>query len=127
MARRRLLGCLPVAAVVVCAGTACKNTGDAPKVQASAADLDKRCEQVGKVCGDQDKHVAKIIEECQQAAKKQVANGCIDKALAVYGCYEKELCGTGEKVWTLEDLRVLAERHGKCVAERSAIRDCAEK
>jgi hypothetical protein len=127
MALRRLLGCLPVAVLVVCAWTACKDKGDVAKTQASAVDPDKRCEQLGKACGDKDKHVSKIIEECKQAAKKQVENGCTDKAIAVYDCYEKELCGSGDKVWTIEDLGVLADRRSKCVAERNASRECAGK
>jgi hypothetical protein len=116
-------------ALVVCAwtATACKDKGDVAKTQASTADLDQRCEQVGKACGDKDKHVEKIIEQCKQVAKTQVENGCTDKAIAVYDCYVKEVCGTGDKVWTIEDLRVLAERRSKCVAERDASRACAEK
>jgi len=127
MVPRRLLGRLLVAALAVCACAACKDKGDGAKTQASAADLDKRCEQLGKACGDNDKHVEKIIEECKQAAKKHVENGCTAKTLAVYDCYEKALCGNGDKVWAIDDLRVLADRHGKCVAERGASRECAEK
>jgi hypothetical protein len=127
MVLRRLLGCLPVAALVVCMGAACRDKGDGAATQASAADLDKRCEQLGKACGDKDKHVEKIIEECKQAAKKHVENGCPAKRMAAYDCYEKEVCGNGDKVWALDDLRVLAERHGKCVAQRDASRECAEK
>ena len=119
MALRRLLRYLPVAALAVCAWTACKGKG-------SAADLDKRCEQLGKACGDNDKHVEKIIEECKQAAKEQVEAGCTDKAIAVFACYEKELCGKGDKVWTVDDLRVLSDRHGKCEAERRASRECGK-
>jgi len=99
---------------------ACKSA----KTQASAADLDKRCEQLGNTCGDKDKHDEKITAECKQAAKEQVEKGCTDKAIAVYDCYEKELCGKGDKVWTVDDLRVLADRHNKCVAERAADREC---
>jgi len=119
MALRRFLGCL----LVVCAVAACKDKGDAGKT-AGASDVDKRCEQLGKACGDNDKHVDKFVDECKQAAKKQ---DCADKATAVYDCYEKELCGKGDKIWTLEDLRVLADRHGKCVAERNAARECFGK
>ena len=114
-------------ALTVCVWAACKDKGDGAKTQASAADLDKRCEQLGKACGDKDKHVEKIIEECKQAAKKHVENGCPVKTIAVYDCYEKEVCGNGDKVWAIEDLRVLADRHGKCVAEREASRECTEK
>lgn len=118
MALRRFL---PVAALALCAWTACKS-GD-PKT----AEIDKRCEQLGRVCGDKDKHDQKIIDECKQAAKKQVENSCTDKAAALYDCYEKELCGGEEKVWALDDLRVLADRHKKCSAERSALRECVDK
>jgi hypothetical protein len=127
MALRRLRGCLLVAALAVCAGTACKDKGDVAKTKATAAALDERCTRLGTVCGDKDKHIEKIGEECKLAAKKQVEKGCTDKAIAVYDCYEKELCGYADKVWTLEDLGVLAERKSKCVAERNAARECVEK
>jgi hypothetical protein len=133
MALRRLLGCLPVAALVVCAWTACKDSKDGKdkgavaKAPVTAADLDERCELLAKACGDKDKHVEKIIEACKQTAKKQVEKGCTEKAVAVNDCYVKDLCGGADKVWTFEDLRVLAERHNKCVAERAADRECVEK
>ena len=129
MASRRLLGCLPLVALAVCASTACKDKDkvDVAGTTTSAADLDRRCVQLGKVCGDKGKHVEKIIDECKQAAKKQVENGCTDKVIAAYDCYERELCGSGDKVWTIEDLRLLATRHSKCVAEQDASRACAEK
>jgi hypothetical protein len=127
MVRRRLLGYLLVPALAVCAWTACKEDKDVAETKASAADPDKRCVQLGKLCGDKAKHVEKMIDECKQAAKKQSENGCTDKANAVYDCYERELCGSGDKVWTIDDLRVLADRKNKCVAERTASRECAEK
>ena len=126
MALRRLLGCLPVAALAVCALTACNDKKGAG-AQGPTADLDKRCESLAKACGDKEKHVDKMLDQCKKVAKTQVDNGCATQAIAVYDCYEKELCGTPEKVWTIEDLRVLAERHGKCVAERKASAECAEK
>ena len=134
MTRRRLLGGLAVAALTLCAG-ACKDKADATKLQpgaaevakpASAADLDKRCVQLGKVCGDQAKHVDKIVDACKQAAVKQAEKGCVGKAIALDDCYEKELCLGGDKVWALDDLHVLAERHGKCGVEQKAIRACVE-
>jgi hypothetical protein len=127
MALRRLLGCLPVAALALCAWTACKDKGDAAKTQGSAADLNERCAQVGKTCGEKGKHIAKIVEDCMQAAKQQVEKGCTAKAIALYDCYQKEVCGSVDKVWALEDLHVLADRHNKCVAERAASRECVEK
>ncbi len=127
MARRTLLGCLAILAL--CAPTACKDQdqGWAAVTQTSAEELDKRCERLARVCGDKAKHVEKITAECKQTAKTQVEHGCTDKALAVYACYEMALCATSDKVWALEDLRVLAERNSKCVAERAAISDCAKK
>jgi hypothetical protein len=129
MALRRLLGCLPAAALAVCVWTACgkDKQGEVAKAPATAADLDERCTLLAKACGDKDKHVAKIAEACKQDAKKQVEKGCTDKAIAVHDCYVKDLCGGTDKVWTLEDLHVLADRHGKCVAERTAARECVEK
>lgn len=100
--------------------TACKDKG-----AAKTSDLDKRCEQLAKACGDNDKHVEKIVADCKAAAQKQAA--CVDKVTATYDCYEKNLCGSGEKVWALDDLRVLAERHTKCVAEQKASSECAAK
>jgi hypothetical protein len=92
-----------------------------------ATGLDKRCEQIAKACGDKDKHSDKLADECKQAAQKQTAKSCVDKAIAAYDCYEKELCGKDDKVWALDDFRVLADRHKKCTAERDALKDCASK
>ena len=131
MAIRRLLGCLGVAALALCTWTACgEDKGDKANVDkstATAAALDRRCEQLGMACGDKDKHVGKLAEECAQAAKQQLESRCADKALAAYDCYEKELCGKADKVWALDDFRVLVDRHGKCVAERNALLDCVGK
>lgn len=123
MALRKPLGCLPLAALAVCAWVGCK--GGAAKTEATVAGLDKRCEQLGKACGSSDKHVEKIIEDCKAAAKTHVKKGCIDKAIALYDCYEEDLCGKADQVWTIDDLRVLADRKGRCVAERNAARECA--
>ena len=113
--------------VALLAFPACKDKGDQATKQASAPDLDKRCLQLAKICGDTGKHVDKIVDECKQAVNKQIANGCTDKVLATYDCYERELCGGGDKVWTIEDLRLLATRHKKCEAEQDASRACADK
>lgn len=122
MALRQLLGCLVVATLVV--GGACgKDKGAAPRAQ----DLPKRCEQLAKACSDTDKHIEKLTDECKQVAPTEVQKGCVDKALAAYDCYEKEICGGKDKVWTLDDLRVLAERHAKCAAETKAARECVDK
>src|SRR5262245_6177461 len=118
---RRPLGCL-VAALAVCAWVACGKDKNAGK--ANTPDLDKRCEQLAKTCGDSEKHIGKIVESCRQAAKKQTDKGCADKASALYDCYEKELCGKDDKVWTVDDFRVLSERHKKCEAEQAAARTC---
>jgi len=104
--------------------TACKDKGGEPGTKTAAVDLDKRCVQLAKICGDKGKHVEKITDECKLAAKKQLANGCTDKVTATYDCYERELCGAGDKVWTIEDLRRLATRHTKCVVEQDASRAC---
>jgi hypothetical protein len=121
MARRQHLGCLAIATLVVCAWAGCDN-GRAAK----SSGLAKRCEQLGRVCGDKDKHDEKIIDECKRAAQQQAERGCTEQVSAVYDCFEKELCGTREAVWALDDLRVLADRHHKCVAERKASRECTE-
>ena len=124
MSPRWILVC---AALALCSWTACKGDksekGDTGKAQASG-DLVPRCDQLAKACGDSDKHVQTIVAECKEAAKEQVASGCTEKAIAAYDCYMKELCGKGDKVWALGDLRVLSERHGKCVAEREATGTC---
>jgi len=101
----------------------CKGKDDA-KTQANTAALDKQCEEIAKACGDSPKHVEKITDECKQAAQKQAANSCTDKASALYSCYMKDVCGGGDKVWSIGDLHVLAERHGKCAAERAATAGC---
>ena len=108
MARRSLF-----AVLALCTWMACKDkpAGDA-------------CEQLGKTCGDNDKHGEKITADCKAAPPKA---GCEDKTNALYGCYEKELCGKSDKVWALEDLRVLADRKSKCAAERAAVAECVGK
>ena len=112
----------------MCAWAGCgKDKGEKGKTEASSADIGTRCEQLGKACGDNGKHVQKIVAECKEAAKEQVVSGCAEKAVAAYDCYEKNLCGGADKVWALEDLRVLSERHGKCVVERDASSACVAK
>lgn len=113
---------LLVAAVALCA---CKGKDDS-KAKAPATGLDAKCEALGTVCGDTDKHIQKIVDECKQAAAKLGAP-CTDKAAAAYDCYTKQLCGGKDKVWALDDLRVLVDRHGKCVAERDAVKACTPK
>jgi hypothetical protein len=114
----RRLQSLLVVTLALAIGTACKDK--------SEAKLESRCEQLAKACGEKDKHVEILVAECTQAANKQVEKSCADQAIALYDCYEKSLC-TKEKVWALDDFRVLANRHGKCKAEREALDKCVEK
>jgi hypothetical protein len=102
--------------------SACKGK-DKDAAKTPTIDLANRCVQLAKACGDNEKHVSTIETECKAAMKP----GCEDKAIAAYSCYEKELCGKGDKLWALEDFGVLAERHSKCVAERNATKDCVGK
>jgi hypothetical protein len=95
-----------------------------PSSEEAAAKLNKRCEELGKACGDKEKHQDGITAECKEAAKTHVEKGCADKALAAYDCYEKELCEKVKKIWVLDDFRVLTERHEKCVNERKAESEC---
>jgi len=118
MALRPLLGCLAFALCVSTAG--CKDK----KEQAAAGDIDARCALMAKSCGDQQKHVDRITEECKGASKPAAEKGCAGKAIAVYDCWEKDLCGK-EKVWALDDLKVLAQRHNKCAAQTKALEDCS--
>src|ERR1051326_7897907 len=131
----RLLRWLPVLALVACGSTACKGKGKdrgddrkpAAAAAAGAAGAAQRCDQLAQACGDNDKHVQKIAEECKQDAAQEAGSGCLDKVVAAYDCYQRELCGKGEPVWSLDDLRVLSDRHQKCLAERSAIVGCGGK
>ena len=133
MVLRRLIGCLPVAAVAVCVLTACKNSDSKDEARVKAAPStaapaspeppEKRCEQLAKACGAKEKHQEKILEECKAAAKDQVEKGCREKVAAVYDCYEKNIC-EADKVWAMDDFRVLVDRHKKCVAERAASDAC---
>ena len=102
---------------------ACKDKDTKTK----APDLDARCQHLAAACGDQGKHVDKMAAECKDLAKSQTAKGCAAKAITLYECYEKELCGKADKVWAVDDLRVLSERQGKCVAEHAALSECAGK
>jgi len=106
---------------------ACKGKSDEATSSSAGLDLGKRCEQLAKLCGDKDKHVDKILGECKAAAPAATAKGCADKTSALYDCYEKELCGKADKVWAVDDLRVLAERKNKCATERAAAAQCVGK
>lgn len=134
MSLRRRLGWVPIAALVVCAWAGCgkdkeagSGKGEEGTGEASSADLVTRCDELAKSCGDKEKHIQAIASACKEVAKEQVASGCTEKAVAAYDCYLKQLCGKADKVWALDDLRVLSDRHGKCVAERDASRACVEK
>jgi hypothetical protein len=120
MAIRHTFGCLLAIGFVV---SGCKD--DASKTK--TAGLDKQCEQLANTCGDKDKHIDKLIDECKQAAKKHVDKGCGDKLESLHACYAKEVCGGTEKVWALDDLRVLANRHEKCMIQRADARSCIDK
>lgn len=123
MGIRRFLGWI-VVAVGVFAWTGCKDKSDGFGANPANLDPAARCEQLAQACGDNDKHVQTIAAECKQALEAQLASGCIEETTAVLDCYQKELCGKGDQVWALDDLRVLAERHGKCVAERNTVNSC---
>ena len=147
----RLLGWIPLAAASTCALVACnkdKKSGDAkpdagPVVTAQATtavsatapattaqvtpeQFTKRCEQLGRLCGDKDKHKEKIVEECKSASKDQTDKGCAQSVIAAYDCYETELCAKVNKVWSVSDFGVLTERHAKCMTEREAATRCLD-
>lgn len=129
MAPGRGLGCLGVAAIAVLALAACKDDSkfDPRKKKADTPALDgDRCEEMANACSD-DKHVSKLAEECSKAGVKLGQRGCTLSAATLYQCYETKLCGKADKVWTLDDLRVLAERHEVCKSEREALRACVSK
>jgi len=113
MARRTIRFVL--AALALCA--ACKGKGT------TAATPDQRCEQLAKACGDNDKHISKLEEGCKAAAKPM----CAEKQNALYDCYEKQLCGRGDRIWAFEDLGVLADRKTTCAAEKKAASECVVK
>lgn len=126
-----------LAALALCAWAGCGDDKHddkpaAPAASASASgsadapvDLAAHCGPLASTCGDTDKHIAKLLEECTATA--QQGQRCATEAAAVYDCYQQQLCGKDDKVWTLDDLRKLAERHGKCAGERQALRVCAAK
>jgi hypothetical protein len=109
---RRLI----LAALFACA--ACKGKGDAGK----AGSLDQRCEQLATACGDTQAHITSLGDACKHAASTQQA--CADKVSALYDCYEKQVCGKGDRIWAFEDFGVLAVRKNACVAERKAVSEC---
>lgn len=98
------------------AGGACKSNGDAN----ATSKPEQSCEQLAKTCADTDKHVEKLRDECKQA----ITPTCAAKQTALYDCYQKQLCGKGDRIWALQDLSVLAERKSSCVEERKAVSAC---
>jgi hypothetical protein len=124
MAPRRLLGCLAAAALAAGAWAGCGD--DKPNAKPGAVLDSARCQKLAKSCSDE-KHEDKLVGECVKAADKLGPRGCNEAAVALYDCYEQKLCGKSDKVWTLDDLRVLAERHEVCDSERKALRACVTK
>lgn len=122
MALRPLLGCLAFAVLATTA--AC---GKDKKEQAAAADLEARCALLAKACGEKDKHVERITEECKGNSKPPSEKGCAAQAMSLYDCWEKDVCGGKDKVWSLDDLKVLAQRNKKCEAQAKALEDCTTK
>ncbi len=104
--------------VLAVAIAACKGNGGAAK----SGDLGTQCEELAKTCGDNEKHVAAILDGCKQAASAQQA--CAAKVTALYTCYETQLCGKSDRVWALQDFTVLAQRKGVCAAEQKAVTEC---
>lgn len=123
MGARSRFGWLIVLAAL-CAWPGCKGKSGAPKAADGAA-LDLRCATLAKGCADSDKHAEKILASCKESAKQQVAKGCADKVIALYDCYQKQVCGKTDKVWAIADLHVLSARHGKCKTEEAAFTACA--
>jgi hypothetical protein len=121
-------GRVALAALFVLAACKDDSTFDpGSKKPGAAAKLDgDRCEAMAKACSDE-KHVSKLAEECSRAGVKLGQRGCTLSAATLYECYETKLCGKSDKVWTLDDLRVLAERHEVCKSEREALRACVAK
>lgn len=118
---------LAAASLVACddkASDAKADAGPSPEALAQTKSLEERCETLGKACGDQDKHKAKITEECKAAAKKQGEKGCSREVLAAYDCYEKEICTESKKIWALDDFRVLSDRLSRCLEQRKASNKC---
>jgi len=107
-------------ATVLALSVGCKDKASSPQ----GLDLGARCEQLGKFCGEKDKHTAKIAEECKAATKAQADKGCASKVTALYDCYEKDVCGINDRVWALGDVKVLATRKTKCAAEQTALDAC---
>jgi hypothetical protein len=91
---------------------------------AQTKSLTERCDALGTACGEKDKHKSKIAEECKEAAKTQGEKGCGKEVLAAYDCFEKEVCTESNKIWALDDFRVLTERTGKCVEQRKSAQKC---
>lgn len=115
---------LALCAIAACGGNKDDKPEGDPATPSPATASADQCVKLAKLCGDKEKHVDKIVEECKAAMKKQADKGCTDKATAAYDCYQRDVCGKSEKVWSLVDLGVLAERHKSCVAERNALRTC---
>jgi hypothetical protein len=107
--------------LALCLAVGCGKDKAAP---GKTPDLTAHCETMALACGDKDKHIAKITGECKDAAKPMTEKGCAAAAHALYDCYEKQVCSGKDRVWTLDDLRVLAGRNSKCVVEQMAVTDC---
>ncbi len=137
------LGLLLVVAIVTCAGsdgskkpaavavpdTKKETQKDTPKDATKAAPpepvpLPTQCERLGHACGDTAKHITAVIAQCKDGVADLTAKKCDAQANKLYECYAAKVCGKNAKIWALEDLRVLAQRHHQCAAEATALQSC---
>jgi serine/threonine-protein kinase len=136
--RRKLLlgiaagvGLLLVVAIVTCGGGGGGSKKSAPvaatnkPAAAKPVDLPTQCERLGYACGDTAKHITAVIEQCKRGAADLATKKCVAQANKLYECYQAKVCGKDAKIWALEDLRVLAQRHHACAAEATALQTCA--
>ncbi len=91
-----------------------------------SSDVVAQCDQLAGACGDGEEHVETIGQECKELVDRTGADACADAALALFDCYERELCERDDAVWALDDLRVLSERHETCLDQRDALNLCLE-
>ncbi len=83
-----------------------------------------QCDTLGKACGKKEKHAEAIAKGCKEPLKEQLKAGCTTQLVAVFACYEKDICSGKEAVQVYDDFRVLTKRHDKCGDEMSAAQAC---
>lgn len=120
MNRRRYFAWIALVALSTCSLAGCEGEGDP-----SDSDIADRCDQLGEACGEDGEHVETIAEECKDSVESD--STCYAEALALFECYQGQICVRDDEVWGFQDLHVLSDRHEACLEQRDELDGCLDQ